>query len=47
VIDRLELYRETLGLDVYLLMCDMGGLPPGELHDTLELAGHEVLPHFA
>ena len=27
-------------------MCDMGGMPPAELSATLELAGHEVLPHF-
>jgi len=46
VIERMELYRDTLDLDVYLLMCDMGGLPPAELSATLELAGHEVLPHF-
>ena len=46
VIERMELYRDTLDLDVYLLMCDMGGMPPAELSATLELAGHEVLPHF-
>ena len=46
VIERMELYRETLDLDTYLFMCDMGGMPPDELFATLDLAGHEVLPHF-
>jgi alkanesulfonate monooxygenase SsuD/methylene tetrahydromethanopterin reductase-like flavin-dependent oxidoreductase (luciferase family) len=46
VVDRIGYYRDTLDLDVMLLMCDMGGLPPEELYDTLELFGHEVLPHF-
>jgi alkanesulfonate monooxygenase SsuD/methylene tetrahydromethanopterin reductase-like flavin-dependent oxidoreductase (luciferase family) len=47
VVDRLALYRDTLGLDVFLAGCDMGGMPPGELADTLDLLGSEVLPAFA
>jgi alkanesulfonate monooxygenase SsuD/methylene tetrahydromethanopterin reductase-like flavin-dependent oxidoreductase (luciferase family) len=46
VIDRIGYYKDTLGLDVFLLMCDMGGLPPEELATTLELAGKSVLPAF-
>jgi alkanesulfonate monooxygenase SsuD/methylene tetrahydromethanopterin reductase-like flavin-dependent oxidoreductase (luciferase family) len=47
VVDRIGYYRNTLGLDVYLLMCDMGGMPPDDLTRTLELAGKAVLPQFA
>jgi alkanesulfonate monooxygenase SsuD/methylene tetrahydromethanopterin reductase-like flavin-dependent oxidoreductase (luciferase family) len=47
VIDRMSLYRETLDLDVFLAMCDMGGLPPEELPATLDLVGEAVIPAFA
>jgi alkanesulfonate monooxygenase SsuD/methylene tetrahydromethanopterin reductase-like flavin-dependent oxidoreductase (luciferase family) len=47
VIDKMSLWRDTLDLDVYLLMCDMGGMPPEELQAMLELAGQAVLPAFA
>lgn len=47
VVDKIGLWKELLGLDVYLLMCDMGGMPPAELIETIELAGAEVLPQFA
>jgi len=46
VIDKMSLWRDTLDLDVYLLMCDMGGMPPGELQAMLDLAGEAVLPAF-
>jgi alkanesulfonate monooxygenase SsuD/methylene tetrahydromethanopterin reductase-like flavin-dependent oxidoreductase (luciferase family) len=46
VVDKMSRFREQLGLDVYLFMCDMGGMPPDELHRALDLAGAEVLPHF-
>jgi hypothetical protein len=39
-------YRDTLGLDVYLLMCDLGGMPAPELIDTLSSFGSEILPEF-
>ena len=45
VVERIGLYRDTLDLDVFLLMCDMGGMPPEELAATLDLAGEQVLPH--
>lgn len=47
VIDKMGRWRDALGLDVYLAMCDMGGMPPEELFDMLELFGSEVLPAFA
>lgn len=47
VVDKMSLYRDLLDLDVYLLMCDMGGMGPGELLSTIHLAGEAVLPHFS
>ena len=47
VIEKMTLWRDLLDLDVYLFMCDQGGMPPEELHETLRLAGQEILPHFA
>ena len=47
VIEKMTLWRDLLDLDVYLFMCDHGGMAPKELHATLELAGGAVLPHFA
>jgi alkanesulfonate monooxygenase SsuD/methylene tetrahydromethanopterin reductase-like flavin-dependent oxidoreductase (luciferase family) len=46
VVDKMGAWRDTLGLDVYLAMCDLGGMPPGELQATLELMGSDVLPAF-
>lgn len=47
VIDKMSLYRDTLGLDTYLLMNDLGGMPAAELPESLAMFGEEVLPHFA
>jgi alkanesulfonate monooxygenase SsuD/methylene tetrahydromethanopterin reductase-like flavin-dependent oxidoreductase (luciferase family) len=47
VIDKMSLYRDQLDLDVFLLMCDLGGMPAVELQDSLARFGDEVLPHFA
>jgi alkanesulfonate monooxygenase SsuD/methylene tetrahydromethanopterin reductase-like flavin-dependent oxidoreductase (luciferase family) len=47
VVDRMHHYRETLGLDVFLAMCDMGGMTPDDLSATLDLFGEAVLPAFA
>jgi alkanesulfonate monooxygenase SsuD/methylene tetrahydromethanopterin reductase-like flavin-dependent oxidoreductase (luciferase family) len=44
--DRLLATREALGLDVHLLMFDLGGLPEPLLRETLERFGGEVLPHL-
>ena len=46
VVERLAQWRDTVGLDDYLFMCDQGGMPPEELTTMLELAGESVLPHF-
>ncbi len=46
VIDKMGRYRDLLGLDVFLLMCDLGGMPAEELPEMLALFGEEVLPHF-
>lgn len=47
VVDKMGRWNDAVGgLDVYLLMCDMGGMPPAELYDMLELAGSDVLPAF-
>jgi alkanesulfonate monooxygenase SsuD/methylene tetrahydromethanopterin reductase-like flavin-dependent oxidoreductase (luciferase family) len=46
VVDKIGLWRDTLGLDVFLAMCDLGGMPPAELHPMLELMGSDVLPAF-
>lgn len=47
VIDKMSVYRDTLGLDTYLLMTDLGGMPAEELGEALAMFGDEVLPHFA
>ena len=47
VIDKMSVYRDVLGLDVYLLMCDLGGMPAAELPDMLAMFGTDVLPEFA
>ncbi len=47
VIDKMGYWNELLGLDVYLAMCDMGGMPLDELRDTIDLFGSAVLPAFA
>jgi alkanesulfonate monooxygenase SsuD/methylene tetrahydromethanopterin reductase-like flavin-dependent oxidoreductase (luciferase family) len=46
VIDKMGTWRDVLGLDVYLFMCDLGGMPSAELQDSLELMGGAVLPAF-
>jgi alkanesulfonate monooxygenase SsuD/methylene tetrahydromethanopterin reductase-like flavin-dependent oxidoreductase (luciferase family) len=46
VTDKIALWRDLLDLDVFLVMCDMGGMGQGELVDTLGLFGAEVLPSF-
>jgi alkanesulfonate monooxygenase SsuD/methylene tetrahydromethanopterin reductase-like flavin-dependent oxidoreductase (luciferase family) len=44
VVARMQETRELLGLDLHLVMLDLGGLPEAELFRTLELFGSEVLP---
>lgn len=46
VVDRMGAIRDTLHLDVQLLMFDMGGLPDPDLFATIELSGAEVLPQL-
>lgn len=36
--------RALLGLDLHLLMLDLGGVPDAELHGAIELLGSDVLP---
>ena len=47
VADRLATIQELLGLDVHLLMFDLGGLPERKLFDTLQLFAEEALPQLA
>jgi alkanesulfonate monooxygenase SsuD/methylene tetrahydromethanopterin reductase-like flavin-dependent oxidoreductase (luciferase family) len=47
VVDRISAINERLGLDVHLLKMDAGGVPFTALRRCMELAGSEVLPHFA
>ncbi|MED5540515.1 MAG: hypothetical protein VX983_00355, partial [Actinomycetota bacterium] len=47
VLDKISTYRDSLGLDVYLLMCDLGGMPARELTEALSAFGSEILPEFA
>ena len=47
VLDKMSSYRELLGLNVYLLMCDLGGMPASELNESLLAFGSEILPEFA
>jgi hypothetical protein len=44
VVDRMNATKELLGLDLYLVMLDLGGLPETELFRALDLFGAEVLP---
>ena len=46
VIEKMSLYRDLLGLDVYLLMCDLGGMPANELDESLAMFGEDVVTHF-
>ena len=46
VVDKMGMWRDTLGLDVYLAMCDLGGMPAAELDEMIELMGSDVLPAF-
>jgi alkanesulfonate monooxygenase SsuD/methylene tetrahydromethanopterin reductase-like flavin-dependent oxidoreductase (luciferase family) len=45
-VDRIAANREALGLDVQLLMFDLGGLPETALRETLELFAAEALPRL-
>ena len=47
VLDKMSTYRDILGLDTYLLMCDLGGMPASELTETLFAFGSEILPEFS
>jgi alkanesulfonate monooxygenase SsuD/methylene tetrahydromethanopterin reductase-like flavin-dependent oxidoreductase (luciferase family) len=44
VADRIAATRETLGLDVHLLMFDLGGLPEPLVRETMERFATDVLP---
>ncbi len=44
VVDRLGRMRDLLHLDTHLVMFDMGGLPWGELQQTIERFGSDVVP---
>ena len=35
----------ALGLDLHLLLFDLGGLPQTALHETLQRFAEDVLPH--
>jgi alkanesulfonate monooxygenase SsuD/methylene tetrahydromethanopterin reductase-like flavin-dependent oxidoreductase (luciferase family) len=41
---RLRAMQDALGLDVHLVLFDVGGLPEDELFSSLDLFGREVLP---
>jgi alkanesulfonate monooxygenase SsuD/methylene tetrahydromethanopterin reductase-like flavin-dependent oxidoreductase (luciferase family) len=47
LVDRMGVAAELLDLDVQLLMVDLGGLPHGEVIETIELIGDAVLPQLA
>lgn len=47
VVDRLDQVNQLLGLDVHILLMDLGGAPFGALREAMELMGSSVLPHFA
>ncbi|HEY8544255.1 MAG TPA: LLM class flavin-dependent oxidoreductase [Acidimicrobiales bacterium] len=47
VVERLRGLRTTLGLDVLLVMFDVGGLPPARVRESMRLFGAEVLPELA
>ena len=44
VSDRILRMRELLGLNLHLSMFDHGGIPQGELEETLELYASQVIP---
>lgn len=44
---RMQQTQALLGLDVHLVMFDIGGLPETELFTTIELFGKEVLPRVS
>lgn len=44
-VERILGLRETLGLDLHLLLLDLGGLPQTALHETLQRFAEDVLPH--
>lgn len=46
VIERMEEWRDAIGLTDYLFMCDQGGMPPDDLFTMIAYAGETVLPHF-
>lgn len=46
VVDRMGIAAEVLHLDTHLLMFDMGGVTDGELFDTIDLTGAEVIPQL-
>jgi alkanesulfonate monooxygenase SsuD/methylene tetrahydromethanopterin reductase-like flavin-dependent oxidoreductase (luciferase family) len=45
LIGRIEIMRETFGLDLLLLEVAQGQAPPAKVSQALELFGREVLPH--
>ncbi|MDH4148276.1 MAG: methylene-tetrahydromethanopterin reductase, partial [Acidimicrobiia bacterium] len=46
VVDKVGLWAEMTGMDLYLAMFDMGGMPPAELRGMMELFSAEVAPHL-
>lgn len=46
VVDRIAALNDELGLELHYLMPDLGGLPPGLLHEVMDLLGTEVLPRL-
>lgn len=46
VADRLSAMAELLGADTHLLYLDMGGMPPEELREMVELIGSDVIPQL-
>lgn len=46
VVDRIAAVNAKLGLDLHYLMPDLGGLPPGPLHEVMDLLATEVLPQL-
>jgi alkanesulfonate monooxygenase SsuD/methylene tetrahydromethanopterin reductase-like flavin-dependent oxidoreductase (luciferase family) len=47
VIERMEEWRDAVGLTDYMFMCDQGGQTPEDLFDTIALAGESVLPYVS
>ncbi len=46
VLDKIETWRELLGLDRHLFMFDLGGIDQSTLMSSIELFGSEVAPHL-